>query len=72
MLITNLGNSNIFEIVRISGGEDAVTTTGRSPIHGNVTEEPIAKPAPYDLGRFNFLIPNLKGDSPSEIKTSTR
>jgi hypothetical protein len=40
-----LGNANIFEIVQIPGGDDAVTENGRSPRRGNVTDEPIAKPA---------------------------
>jgi hypothetical protein len=54
MLIMNLGNSNIFEIVQISGGEDAVTVYGRSIHMDTVTVEPIAKPVPWD--RFIFFL----------------
>jgi hypothetical protein len=45
MLIMNLGNSNIFQVIRIPGGEDAVMENGRSICSDTVTEEPIAKPA---------------------------
>jgi hypothetical protein len=55
-----LGNSNIFEIVQFAGGEDTVTQHGRSSQLGNVTDEPIAKPA--HGGRFFFSsITDLKG-----------
>ena len=36
---------NIFAIVQIPGGNDAVTKNGRAPLRGYVTDEPIAKPA---------------------------
>jgi len=52
-VIPNLGNSNMFQVVRILGGKDAVMENGRSISSDTVTEEPIAKPA--RIGRFNFL-----------------